>query len=642
MPINNSQRPREEFSHKVDNSKLQKSVEQAVNNKRGIYHGAGANKCANIPISGAHRINGKMPSKLKKAAINGVSSPKTQKIERKISENPAPKNMPTMEIKSPAAANAASKITAPKSNLRTVNHANVKIIGKKATTRDTLSNYANRFRNRNLKLKRMKLSGRVNKDLIMPQKKSIWDYEVTSKGTDKIIKGIPLNLAKKAASGVKDLAKAGINKGIDAALSGDSSGAQTVQFTRQAYTYGKQAVQTIGRTIKNSAKRFRKTEKQVTEVIDKLGKFRKKRKLTKSAKLQTRVNKTVRNVTKRTLKTSVKATKVAAKATAKAVKLAARAAKITAKAAAKAAQIAAKAVVSATAKIASIIAATFPWSLIILAVLLIILIVALVISSVFSGAGIMLQGGTAWLLDDSETSTADDIYDKYNEYIDKIDNIVDNSVIEAMKDSVTAFCADNSEPKNIISYMDKKHTVTAYPAYKKDTTINKYIDEFELSKEDYVDLLSTLFVLMTREKQQEDGVDENQIYEFVFEDADLQEFIGGLNDNSSRWGDTFIIKTEQTVTGATCPGANCKKKKKAGCKCRRSYNHRTGKTRYYCGGHPYCPNNHTKNTYKLYLVTDYYDKSIEEIYNFSDIEKQKFELSKQIVGALVDYYEEGS
>ena len=81
---------------------------------------------------------------------------------------------------------------------------------------------------------------------------------------------------------------------------------------------------------------------------------------------------------------------------------------------------------------------------------------------------------------------------------------------------------------------------------------------------------------------------------------------------------------------------NCKIKYKSD-RCA-SYTDADGHKHYYCKGHPYCPINHTEKKVSLYKVTDYYDKSIEEIYNFSEAEKERYNLSKTIISMLIEEY----
>ena len=178
-----------------------------------------------------------------------------------------------------------------------------------------------------------------------------------------------------------------------------------------------------------------------------------------------------------------------------------------------------------------------------------------------------------------------------------------------------------------------------YPASGADSTINPIIEQF--GTDDYADYMSLLFVLMTREKQQADGVPDDTIYDFDFKKEDFEEFMKTVNENSCRWGDTFVIKTAVETSPEYCPGQDCKTKTKPGCKCA-SYTDEEGKVHEYCKGHPYCPKNHTKLTVKIYTVKDYYGKEYPEIYNFTENEKKRYEASKAIIQGMIDYWEGGS
>lgn len=439
----------------------------------------------------------------------------------------------------------------------------------------------------------------------------------------------PFGLTQKTFGAVKKVASttADISGKVISTISqsgDDTSGTGALKLGSDIYTYGKQVTSTSGKALKKSVKGVRKTAKGITKVVDP----KQRRALKKSVKHQVRqINKSVRNISRTTSKV--------AKNTAKATKAATKAAKATAKAA----QVTVKATVSAISKVVSFIASTSPWSLIIIGVILLLILVVMMITSLISSAGGTLDGGAAWVMGDESqtTSKPEDVYENYKGYKDDIDTIFKNAVIDSLKDSVTGFCADNPTPKKIISYKSK--TISSgrlYPAYHKDTTINGYIDRFKIEDEDYIEMLSTLFVLMTREKQQTENVGENEIFEFIFKTEDISEFIGSVNNNTSRWGDTFFIKTDKNESPVSCPGENCKIKYKSD-RCA-SYTDADGHKHYYCKGHPYCPINHTEKKVSLYKVTDYYDKSIEEIYNFSEAEKERYNLSKTIISMLIEEY----
>jgi hypothetical protein len=110
-----------------------------------------------------------------------------------------------------------------------------------------------------------------------------------------------------------------------------------------------------------------------------------------------------------------------------------------------------------------------------------------------------------------------------------------------------------------------------------------------------------------------------------------------VNENSCRWGDTFVIKKAVETSPEACPGQNCKTKY-LNDRCA-SYTDEDGRKRYYCKGHKYCPVDHTKLTVKLYTVKDYYGMEYPEIYNFTENEKARYEASKAIIQGLLDYWE---
>ncbi|MBD5156113.1 MAG: hypothetical protein HDT13_00475 [Butyrivibrio sp.] len=405
----------------------------------------------------------------------------------------------------------------------------------------------------------------------------------------------------------------------------DDSGVKAAKLGMQIKDYGtsglKTAVNTGAKTVKNGSKIAKRVYRKVHKPTS--AQLRRK--------LQKRVNHNLvaeaKFLAKRAAKNGAKA---AGKATAKAAQAAA-------KAAAKAAQAAARAVASAVTKIVGIIAETMPWSMIIIAAILLIVIIALMFGSLISGAGGSVAGGGAWLVDDSNNQTPEEIYEGYKEFIEQAKDVMQTQAKDALKSEVTGFCnGDTTTPRKIIQYIDKTHNNTYYPAKGADTSINALIEQF--GTDDYADYMSLLFVLMTREKQQADGVTDEEIYDFDFKKEDFEEFMRTVNENSCRWGDTFVHKTAVETSPHPCPGRNCKTEYRSGCKCS-SYTDNEGKIHHYCGGHPYCPVDHTKLTVKLVTIKDYYGKEYPEIYNFSDTEKARYEASKAIIQGLLDYWE---
>lgn len=431
-----------------------------------------------------------------------------------------------------------------------------------------------------------------------------------------------VNLAKKPVDVLKRQFYAQADKS-------DDSGVKAAKFGLQIEEYGTSALKTAVKTGAKTVKGGAKITKRVYRKIHKPTSAELRRELRK------RVNHNLVAEAKFLAKRAVKnGAKTAGKAAAKAAKTGANA---TAKAAAKAAQAAAKVVAGAVTKIVGLIAQTMPYSLIVIAAIVLVILIALMFTSLISGAGGSVAGGGAWLVDDDKNQTPEEIYEGYKKFIEQADDVMQTQAKDALKNEVTGFCdGDTTKPRKIIQYIDKSHNVTFYPAKSADSTINGYIEQF--GTEDYADYMSLLFVLMTREKQQADGVTDEEIYDFDFKKSDFEEFMKTVNDNSCRWGDTFVYKTTVETTGNPCPGQNCETEYITGCNCD-YYIDNEREIHYYCGGHPYCPENHDKLTVTLYNVKDYYNKEYSEIYNFTDNEKARYEASKAIIQGLLEYWE---
>lgn len=402
----------------------------------------------------------------------------------------------------------------------------------------------------------------------------------------------------------------------------DDNGVKAAKLGVQIGDYTASGVKTAVNTGVKTAKNGSKIAKRV---------YRKIHKPT-SAELR-------RTIRKRVLRQKVgsQAKYLAKRAAQNTAKTAAKATQKAAQAAARAAQATAKAVASAVAKIVGLIAETMPYSLIIIGAVILILIIALMFASLISGAGGSVAGGGAWLVNDSNTQTPEEIYEGYKEFVEQAKDVMKTQAKDALKSDVSGFCnGDTTEPRKIIQYIDKNNNLTFYPAAGADSSINALIEQF--GAEDYADYMSLLFVLMTREKQQADGVTDAEIYDFDFTKSDFEEFMKTVNENSCRWGDTFVYKTAVETSPHACPGQNCKTETRAGCKCA-SYTDSEGKVHEYCGGHPYCPVNHTKLTVRLYTIKDYYGMDYPEIYNFTENERTRYEASKAIIQGLLDYWE---
>ena len=409
----------------------------------------------------------------------------------------------------------------------------------------------------------------------------------------------------------------------------------TSRSAKTAVNLAKKPLDQVKGQILSQRARFDKTEDSGAEAV-KLG--------IQGYSYAKRGIKTGVNVAKTTAKTAKKAVQAAkktakiAKNTTQAAKKAAQAAHKAAQAAKKAAELAARAVI----KLVSFIIQTAPWSLIIIGAIVLIIIVANMFADFVTTAGGAAGGGGGWLVSNNSNQTPEQIYEGYNDYKKMADEVIKSEVKDKLKDEITSFCSsDTTDPRKIIQYIDKNNDRTFYPASGNDSTINPLIDTFGM--EDYPDYMSLLFVLMTREKQQADGVTDAEIYDFDFTKADFEEFMNTIDVNNCRWGETFVYKTTVETYNEKCPNGQCKRKTIPGCKCATRTNE-DGSVEDYCGGH--CPEDHTKLTVKLFTIKDYYikngsNKDYPEIYNFTENEKKRYEASQAIVQGLLDYWEGG-
>ena len=434
--------------------------------------------------------------------------------------------------------------------------------------------------------------------------------------------GKAVNLAKKPLSVIKGEFYKQADK------SGDDE-VKSVKLGMQISENGTRAVKTVVRTGVKTVKQGSKITKRVYHKLHKTTSAELRRSIRKRVirnKLKTQVNYMAKQAVKKGAKAAGKAAVNAAKKTAQAAFKAAQAA----------AKAAAKAIASAVAKVAALIAETMPWSLIVIAAIVLIVLIALMFGSLVSGAGGSVAGGGAWLVDDDKNQTPEEIYEGYKEFIEQAKDVMETQAKDALQSEVSSFCSsDTADPRKIIEYHDKNNTRTFYPAAGADATINALIEQF--GTDDYADYMSLLFVLMTREKQQADGVADDEIYDFDFKKEDFEEFMKSVNENSCRWGDTFVIKTAVETSPHACP-YNCHRETRSGCHCCSSTDPETGEVTHYCGGH--CPVDHTKMTVRLYTVKDYYGKDYPEIYNFTDNEKTRYEASKAIIQGLLEYWED--
>ncbi len=443
-----------------------------------------------------------------------------------------------------------------------------------------------------------------------------------------------VNLAKKPVESLKQQFYTQADKS-------DDNGVKAVKLGLQIKEYGVSGVKTAVNMGVKTAKTGSKITKRVYRKIHKPTSAELRRKLRK--RVNHNLTAEAKFLAKRAIKNGSKAAgkavgKAAAKTAKTAAKASAKAAQQIARATAKLVQAAARAVTGAVSKLVGLIAETMPYSLIIIAIILLIVLIAFMFASMIGGAGGSVAGGGAWLVDDNSSQTPEEIYEGYKEFVEQAKEVLETQAKDALEDEVTGFCdSDTETPRKIIQYIDKDNNLTFYPAKGADKRINAIIEQF--GKEDYADYMSVLFVLMTREKQQADGVSNGEIYDFDFKKEDFEEFIKTVNENSCRWGDTFIIKKAEVTEGNTCPGERCRRKRIAGCKCY-SYVDDRGRLHEYCGGH--CPDDHTKLTVRLYTVKDYYEIDYPEIYNFTENEKTRYEASRAIIQGMLDYWEGGN
>lgn len=439
------------------------------------------------------------------------------------------------------------------------------------------------------------------------------------------LKSVYSKLSSRASSAASFAAKPTdlIKRGFSSlAEKSDDNGVKAFNLGIQIADYGKKGASIAS----NAATKSVRTVKKGYEIVKDISQFR----------IKKRVKRGVRGKKKRiTNRIERKSAKVAAKSAKKAAQAAKKAATQT-KAAQKAAEQTAS-TISSIARLASFLSSTKPYSQIIIGVIVLILIVSLmVVSFVTSASGSVTSAG-GWLIDDEKQQSPEEIYDGYKKFEEQIKEVVQEQVKEALKSKVTSFCSsDTDEPRKIIQYIDKDHNRTFFPAQGSDEAINSWIDEFEI--EDYAEYLSLLFVLKTREMQVADGVLDSETYDMDFEKEDFEEFIKSINENACSLGETFVIKTAVEKSSVPCPNKNCKRKTITNCKCA-AHTDEEGVVHYYCKGHPYCPENHTKLTVTLYSIKDYYGKDYSEIYNFSDYEKARYEASKMFIQAMLEYWE---
>lgn len=445
-------------------------------------------------------------------------------------------------------------------------------------------------------------------------------------GIGKTIASSAAGIVTKPAAAVKDRALRADKENGDTGIEGTKMGLRGVD-------------KAVGeaRKIKSAVKRTRELHKRINR-LQQHNSGRSIKTARTTSKAAARGLKTTTKAAKATAKT-VKTTAKAARATAKAAKTAAKAAKTGAKLAVKAV----KATAELVKQLATLIAETAPYSLIVIAVIIVLIAVILIVMLITGAVGGSVAGGGGWAITES-TSTPEDIYKEVEKFIDAASKVMDKNVQKSLEKEVDSWCkADTKDPRRLIQYISNTRNVTYYPANGHNTTIDSYIEAFDdkFDTEFYSNFLAVLFVLMTRDMQKTDGVTDETIYDFDFTKSDFEELIGELNKNSCKYGETYCYKTTQVVSGCTCPGQNCKTKTIPGCKCKSGTRvDDEGKTHtyYYCGGHPYCPSNHDKLVVTLYTIEEYHHSDVQTIYKFTDNENARYEAAKAFIQGLIDSY----
>lgn len=403
--------------------------------------------------------------------------------------------------------------------------------------------------------------------------------------------------AKAAKTGVKLGASAAgtvIDKAAGALGSVDND---TAQFAKKAYDVARTAGALTLKAGKGSVRVIKGTGKTARTLLTKKG----HRGLVKSVKRSVeRIKRTVRNV-RNAIKFTVKAAKFIAKMAAKAAKL----------------------VAQLVTKLVNLIISTAPWSLIIIAVVVLLIIAVNVVIAI---CGDETENQTAGLV--GKDGNYEELYENLAEFEVLFSDVCGEKVTEPLKEKVSDFCVSVGKPARILKYNDDP---PLFPASGKSSSVNKKIEDYikgSLSKDRYISFLAALKVLTLRETG-ERPLD-------AFTQADFEKFIGTVNENNCVYGNTFFIKTTVITDGETCPGANCKTKKKPGCTCCSRTDPKTGKEHKFCGGHGYCDNDHTKMTVTLRTVEEFSGRSIPEVYEFNEDEARLYEGYKEFMGQALE------
>lgn len=383
---------------------------------------------------------------------------------------------------------------------------------------------------------------------------------------------------------------------------GENVDNDTVQFAKKSYDVAKITAKTGVKTA-NAAGKTIKTSVKVTRT---LATKKSRKRLVKSVKRR------VRNI-----KRNVKRAQKAAKATAKAAK---QTAKLTAKIV--------KTVFQLVGRLASLISSTAPWSLILIAVITIVILMAYIVSNVFTEITGKSERAAGWVAGENDTES--DIYDNFIGFADSLNQACEDKFASSLKGTITDFCGETEDPQKIIEYNGS----VSFPAHGNGDRINGIIDKYlssssEYTSGTYANFMAALAVLTIREN----GGLEVEYCLKKFTEDDFKKFIGGVNENSCAYGDTFFVKTTKVTSGETCPNENCKTEYRDDDCCSRVNS--DGETEYYCGGHGYCEHDHEKLTVELKPVDQYFEKTLAEIYDFDEEEQEQFLIVSEFVQVIL-------
>ena len=458
----------------------------------------------------------------------------------------------------------------------------------------------------NLKLKNKIIS--LRKARLMPKGKVSFSqggkfiYSNSLKGSSSLA-----DTTRRAASGIGNVSATAANAAKSRALQEDKEGNTGVEGAKLGLRSADKVIRET-RTIKN----------RVNSTVNHIRKLNNR--LTRSVKSTKRTLKTAAS-SKRTIKTAAKIAQTSAKTaanTSRALQVAAKSIRIAAQITVKAA----KAIAEGVRNLASLIAETSPWSLIIIAIILAIVLIMYIVNSMLGNVAGSVAGGAAWIMD-SSTSSPQDMYKNLEKVFDTAQKAFGASVQAPLKSEIDSFCnGDTSSPYRMLELQYGSDFY--FPANGNNAVIDGYLNDY--GSDFYTELITTLFVLMSRNKRDISYTDIKQ--------SDFEEFLGAVDSNSCKYGSTFVYKTTE-ITNCTCAGSDCETEYRDD-KCAYSYDS-DGKKNEYCKGHPYCPT-HTKLQVNLYTIQKYTNKSPQEIYGFTADEKKQYETVKAFIQMFIQEY----